>query len=148
MYIKYYKTAMGRKFKPTNNMIRFLQVKLDPSVKPTITAECKEAGISRETYYRWFENPDFLEWFEREFTKGMAKMIPYLDKVGMMKAVKDFRYWEAMQMKYGAYARQLEAKTNVSLDNIEEDIAELRQSLRRGVKLKKARRNNPKDSKK
>ena len=97
-------------FVPSKSHIALLRAKLDPTIKPTITAECQEAGIDRGTYYNWFEKDDFVEWFNKEFSRGMGKLIPYLDKVGVMKATKDFKYWEAMQMKYGDHAYKSEVK--------------------------------------
>lgn len=92
-------------FKPTENMIKFLRAKLDVEVSPTITAECEAAGIDRGTYYRWIEDARFVEWFNKEWELAMTKQVSWLDKVGLMKAPKDFRYWEALQMKFGKYTR-------------------------------------------
>ena len=36
----------------------------------------------------------------------------FLDKVGIMKSVKDFRYWEAMQMKYANFRRKEDVTSN------------------------------------
>lgn len=41
----------------------------------------------------------------------MKDMEPYLDNIGLKKAVKDYKYWEAMQMKYLNFTRKEEQKT-------------------------------------
>lgn len=97
-------------FKPNKKQIAFLKAKLDPQVRPTIEEECKEAGINRQTYYNWLKKPGFLNWLRREFKKGMKDNMIYLDKLGMALAVKDFRYWEALQMKYSGYSKKIDKK--------------------------------------
>jgi hypothetical protein len=57
---------IDKKFKPTEQMINLLRAMLDVDVKPTITAFCENAGISRETYYNWFENEDFGDFLVRK----------------------------------------------------------------------------------
>lgn len=109
---------IDKKFKPTKQMINLLRVMLDVDVKPTITAFCEKAGISRETYYNWFENEDFVKWFNLEWELAMAKQVSWLDRVGLQKSVKDFRYWEAMQMKYGKFKRKEETDVNLNIQAI------------------------------
>lgn len=127
-------------FKPTEKMVALLRAKLDPTVKPTITAECAEANIARKTYYEWFEREDFVTWFNREFERGMGKLIPYLDKVGIMKATKDFKYWEAMQMKFGGYAFKSEQNNIHELKEVTQETAELYKELLRDSNGNKANR--------
>jgi len=102
-------------FKPSPKMIELLRAKLDIEVKPTITAECEKIGIDRSTYYNWFEDVRFVEWFNKEWEEGMAKMIPYLDKVGLQKALQDFRYYELLQMKFGNYKRAEKSDTSLEI---------------------------------
>ena len=102
-------------FKPTSKMIDLLRAKLDIEVKPTITAECEKIGIERSTYYDWFEDARFVAWFNKEWQEGMAKMTPYLDKVGMQKALQDFRYYELLQMKFGNYKRAEKSDTALEI---------------------------------
>lgn len=104
-------------FKPSEKQIDLVRVMLDPEVKPTITAFCQEIGIDRKTYYNWFDNEEFVEWFNREWDLAMAKQVSWLDRVGLMKSPKDFRYWEAMQMKYGKYARKQEFNGSMAVDD-------------------------------
>lgn len=94
------------KFEPTDRQLALLRARLDVEIKPTITAECKEAGIDRGTYYDWMKNPDFVEWFNNAWKESQKKLESWLDKVGYLKAMKDFRYWEALQMKYHKYSRK------------------------------------------
>lgn len=104
-------------FKPSPKQIDLLRVMLDPEVKPTITAFCKEINIDRGTYYNWFDDDKFVEWFNKEWERAMAKQVSWLDRIGLMRSPKDFRYWEAMQKKYG----KLEDKLNIKTDGTDLD---------------------------
>lgn len=95
-------------FKPSEKQIDLLRVMLDPEVKPTITAFCAKVDIARKTYYEWFDNEQFVTWFNAEWERAMAKQVSWLDRVGLMKSPKDFRYWEAMQMKYGKFSKRMD----------------------------------------
>ena len=97
----------GRKngqWKPTENHWRFLRAKLDPKVPNNITAICEHIGINRRTYYSWTEKEGFNLWLQQEWTKVMqTEAVQMLDRIGLDKATEDFRFWEAMQKKYGGY---------------------------------------------
>lgn len=103
---------MQQKFVPSEKQIELLRVMIDGTGKPTITAFCEEAGIDRSTYYRWFDSSDFVAWFNKEWERAMAKKVTWLDRVGLMKSTKDFRYWEALQMKYGKFSRKEDITSN------------------------------------
>lgn len=101
-------TKSNRAYRPNGKMLALLRAKLNPEVKPTITAECEAAGINRTTYYRWFENEKFVAWFQEAFAKGMRERESYLDKVGMIKATEDYRYWEGLQTKYHGFKKKVD----------------------------------------
>jgi len=66
-------------------------------------------------WYRWKKDPLFMPWYMDEFKRMMGENEIYLDKVGMMKSASDFRYWEAMQMKYAGFSRKEDVRnTNVN----------------------------------
>lgn len=112
-------------FKPTKKMRDLIKVMLDPEVKPTITAFCSGASINRQTYYNWFDNPVFVEWFNKEWDMAMAKQVSWLDRVGLTKSVVDFRYWEAMQMKYGKFKRKIDQTSDDKPINPGIDLSKL-----------------------
>lgn len=87
----------NKPFIPTKKQIDLIRVMLDMSVEPTITAFCEEVGINRSTYYDWFDKPEFVEWFNKEWNRALKDKGSWLDRVGLQKSVKDYRYWEAMQ---------------------------------------------------
>lgn len=90
-------------FTPTEKMKVLLEATLSLEVKPTITAWCTLAKISRKTYYQWYKNPRFVQWFEKEREKQVMRFRPFLDQVGLMQAAKNYNYWRDMQMKIGGF---------------------------------------------
>ena len=92
-------------FIPSEKQILLVQEMIDGKGKATISAFCKNIDITRKTYYNWFDDTDFCIWFNKEWEMAMAKKVTWLDRVGLNNAPKDFRYWEALQMKYGKFRR-------------------------------------------
>lgn len=101
-------------FVPSEKQIALLREMIDGEGKPTITAFCAGAEISRQTYYDWFADDSFVKWFNHEWEMAMAKKVTWLDRVGLQKSVIDFRYWEALQMKYGKFRRREDVTSNDS----------------------------------
>lgn len=120
-------------FKPTKSQIKLITVLLDDSIEPTITATCKAIGINRSTYYRWMDSPEFVAWFNQAWDIAMARQVPWLDKIGYLKSPDDFRYWEALQMKYGKFKRKQETDVNVLGDELVAQQEALLQNMRKLV---------------
>lgn len=93
-------------FKPNKQQLGWLKSALDPTVQPTIKAIATDCGVNRENWYKWLKNPKFVEWFSTAWKKGMERTEWFFDKVGMVQATKDYRYFEAMQMKYHKFKKQ------------------------------------------
>lgn len=98
-------------FRPNPRQIELVRTLADPTIKPTITAVCAEVGIARKTYYEWFDDPRFVTWFNDAWTQEMERAKSYLDNIGLKKALSDYRYWEAMQMMYGKFAKKADITT-------------------------------------
>lgn len=52
-------------YRPPSWGWRIVRAHLDVTVKPTITDRCKDADISRSTFYSELEKPEFVRWFNR-----------------------------------------------------------------------------------
>lgn len=98
------------KFKPSTKQIDWLRSALKPEVPPFISAIAKDCGVRRETWYDWVKKPKFVKWWNEQWEEGMKQTQTYFDKIGMLKANKDYRYWEGMQMKYHKFAKKEETK--------------------------------------
>lgn len=94
-------------FRPTPEMKRFLEARLNMEIKPTITAECEYAQIDRTTYYLWIKKPDFVAWLNEQWELNAGRLNTWIDKVGYQKGVKDFRYFELMQTKRHKYQKTI-----------------------------------------
>jgi len=99
--------ARRKKFYPTRAMQAFLEAALDPDVPTTIAATARAAGVHPSNWRLWKGAGAFSRWFQREWQEGSGGLVWILDKIGIEKARKDFRYWDAMQRKYGGEGQGL-----------------------------------------
>jgi hypothetical protein len=90
-------------WKPSEGMQRVLEAALSPSTGNVIAEWCKKAEVNPAMWQKWKRSEKFIEWWNREWARGMKDAMVYLDKIGLENAKTDFRYWEAMQKKYGGY---------------------------------------------
>jgi hypothetical protein len=67
--------------------------------KPTVWLESRKKSPSNWT--KWKKDDRFVDWFFLAWERGMKWKVVDLDRIGMEKASEDYRYWEAMQKKYG-----------------------------------------------
>ena len=100
-------------FKPTAQMLKWLKSALDPEVTPTISAIAEDCSVNRENWYKWRKRPEFKKWWVGVWEAGMADAEWYLDKVGLLKATIDHRYWRDLQMKY----HNLKIRTDQTTDD-------------------------------
>lgn len=110
-----YLTATGKTWKPTEAQRKYLEVTADPNTPTELTKVADIVGVNRGTIYGWMRTDAFMDWYATEWQAKMSRAIPYLDKIGLKKAEKDFRYWEAMQIKYGGYSRVSDSTGNVNV---------------------------------
>lgn len=123
----------NKPYKPKLTQIYYWRAYADPHVKPTMmdTARravemMREEGVTpkeipkpdslRQMVYRWDEEEGYEEWREAFWQHQMNKLRPFLDKVGVLKSPNDFKYWEAMQTKFGGYQRSPEIEINNNTD--------------------------------
>jgi hypothetical protein len=92
-------------FEPSELQVKVLEVSYNFEGKPTVTALCEEAGIARKTWYEWNNNEGFVTWWAENWKRHMQRNMWQLDRISYLKAGKDFRYMELLQMKYDKFAR-------------------------------------------
>ena len=49
---------------------------LDPHIKPTISARCKDSEISRTTFYKEMRKPQFSSWFRSMLAEAVLSDSP------------------------------------------------------------------------
>jgi len=95
-------------FKPSPKMLQILEAAINSEVGPSISAWCKEAGVSRSQWYRWQGVEGFISWFNGEFKKSLEGIRTALVKVGLQKALEgDFQFWKVMMEKTGEYGESI-----------------------------------------
>lgn len=127
-------------FKPTLHMIYYWKAFADPYTQPNISATAVKAvemmeidGVPkipqpetlRREVYKWENKKGYKEWSIKNWNKLMVESKPLLDKVGLRRGIRDFRYWEAMQMKYANYKRKSDVTTDDKPINNTDQIANL-----------------------
>ncbi len=71
--------AEATKWKPNANQRRVLKIFQDKEYAISVTDACRQAGLDRCAYYKWFErDPSFVAWWEAEherfFTLGLNEI--------------------------------------------------------------------------
>jgi len=129
-------------YKPTLAEVYYWRAYADPHTKPNradISRKAiemmKDDGVSekdipkeeslRKMTYQWERKDGYKEWVKETWEAYMEDIKPWLDKVGLRRGVKDFRYWEAMQMKYANYKRKSDVTSDNKPINSTEQIANL-----------------------
>ena len=96
-------------YKPTPKQLKLLESYLNPDIAASVTAVCKDAGVSRVTYYEWMKDEAFCRWFWEEFNKHKTHIRAQLVKIGVRKAKDDHRYWADMMRKLDLLEGQIES---------------------------------------
>lgn len=129
-------------YKPTLAEIYYWMAYADPYTKPTradvakravelmkengvIEKDIPDSESIRKMTYEWENKVGYKEWVKEYWGKLMEESKPLLDKIGLQRGVKDFRYWEAMQMKYANYKRKSDVTTDDKPINNTDQIANL-----------------------
>ena len=88
-------------FQPTDKQWEYLNtaVKCLTDRPSTIERNC---NVSRESWYRWQQKPEFNLWFYEEYRKARQRIIPKLDEIGLKYSSRgNFDFWRAMNQKVG-----------------------------------------------
>lgn len=95
-------------FKPTERQLRWLEAALDPAVKPTAADISRATGINVKSWGEWRKSPTFIKWWNEKWNEAQRNAVWQLDKIGWDRAKKDFKYWEALQIKFGGLKKTTE----------------------------------------
>lgn len=98
-------------FKPTEKMLRWLEAALDPGVKATAADISRATNINVNTWRTWRESPTFIKWWNEKWNEAQRNLVWQLDKIGWDRAKKDFKYWEALQIKFGGLKKTVELES-------------------------------------
>lgn len=127
-------------YKPTITEIYYWRAFADPYIGASRAAAANKAvelmaidGIKdiplaesiRQMTYQWEEKPGYKEWRDSFWKDLMGENRIILDKIGIQRGTENFKYWEAMQMKYGGFKRKTDFTTDNKPINNTDQIANL-----------------------
>ena len=95
------KDEVRTKYEPSPCQVEYLKAAISIGTNKNKAEVARVAEVRRQNWWEWLKVPGFYEWFMVEFKRAMASMVYELDLIGLQMAEKDFKYWEAMQQKYG-----------------------------------------------
>ena len=127
-------------YKPTITEIYYWRAYADPYIGASRAAAANKAvelmaidGLKdiplaesiRQMTYQWEEKEGYKEWRDSFWKDLMNENRIILDKIGIQRGTENFRYWEAMQMKYGGFKRKADFTTDDKPINNTDNIANL-----------------------
>lgn len=83
-----------------------------------ITDIARESKITKQSWYNWIKDDNFLLWYRREWDKRIASEAWKLDKWGMKNAKRDHKYWQDMQRRVGNLRDDEKPNVAVQVNNI------------------------------
>ena len=89
-------------FEPTPSMIKWLDSAMKLGYMASITDVSRESKVERTNWYKWIENPLFVEWWNKLWQKHLHSQRWKLDAIGMKKAESDYQYWKDMMAITGS----------------------------------------------
>lgn len=122
------------KWKPTKRQKAMMQCLLDPDDMRTNTERCVALRVPRATFYRWMQNPDFLEYMNNQiegYSNGedpaIARALIRACKRGNIEAIKLYKQLKG-QLPTGS-GGQVKVKTTTSTPQAEkpgeEEVVEI-----------------------
>jgi len=113
------------KYEPTPKQLKLLEAYLNPDIAASVTAVCKDADVSRTTYYEWMKDEAFCEWFWDEFNRHKTHIRAQLVKIGVRRAKEDHRYWADMMRRMDLLEGQLESGMKKAAEQVMGDLYDL-----------------------
>jgi len=88
-------------FIPTPGMVKWLDSAVEIGFE-SVTAVSAHCKMARASWYEWLKDPDFIEWFRKEWNRRLGAQQALLDTIGLRKSKGDYRFWEGMQRRISA----------------------------------------------
>ena len=63
-------------FDPSKNQEAMLTASQGEDYGDSVSEACRKAGIERSTFYRWFANPEFAEWWRGQAEAWFGRKLP------------------------------------------------------------------------
>ena len=75
------------KWTPTDRMLELLRTAQDAKYEISVSTLCGETELNRRTYYEYFDNPNFVEWWQAQADRYFALQVSRLSAVSMSRAL-------------------------------------------------------------
>lgn len=90
-----------RPFVPSRAMMRFLAAADELGPSAPITQIAKAAKVDRDNWYQWIERPQFVEWWDKQWSTQFKLHRWKLKAIGMKHAQDDHAWWTDMMKIMG-----------------------------------------------
>lgn len=94
-------TETKKAFVPSKWQLRWFQAAIELGYTATISDVSKKAKVSRESWYNWIANIEFVKWWDQQWKKYLNLSRWKLDAIGLKKAQNDYSFWKTMQERTG-----------------------------------------------
>jgi hypothetical protein len=101
-------------FQPSKSMLRILEIALQLDSGDSVRGWFAKAGLSRGAWFEWQKNPQFREWWKKEFAEGVKEYETKWILIGLKKMSKDFRYWNEVGKKIFGFIDKIAVKEEKS----------------------------------
>lgn len=91
-----------------------VRASLDPAVMPTVSARCKDADISRATFYKALEKPEFVTWFKGVLLEGLLSEMSDVRQAHFRACLKE-QEW-AIRLWYERYGNFVPTQKHIYED--------------------------------
>ena len=116
-------------YRPTTAEQKLLEVLLNPEFRTaTVTEICKQAGISRQTYYKTTKKPEFMALYESQARDLVREAVgPVIN--AFVKAAKEGSYphGKVILEMAGLYAESKNVTLNATLSTVAEELRRRRE---------------------
>ena len=103
-------------FEPSAKQMEYLEIYLELGKKSNIEI-AKEIGINDRTIYRWFGNPEFVDWINSKKDEMLKRSLTDRYAVAIRKAkAGDFQFGKLLFEMQGEYIQKSESKVT-QVDN-------------------------------
>ena len=121
-------------YRPTTAEQKLLEVLLNPEFRTaTVTEICKQAGISRQTYYKTIKKPEFMALYESQARDLVREAVgPVIN--AFVKAAKEGSYphGKVILEMAGLYTESKNVNLNATLSSVAEELRRRRDEATKG----------------
>jgi AcrR family transcriptional regulator len=106
-------------FQPNPEQVKFAEIYLDYERKLTYTDIAKEIGCSRTTIWKWFQDPEFVNWLNSSKEGLLNKSLMGIYRSAIRRAESgDFQFARMLLEIQGEYTPTVKQDINIKVTEI------------------------------